>query len=274
MNDPARTAAGSVKSADRALAIIDYVSEHGDFALTDLLRDLQLPRSSAHGLLSTLVARGWLEHNLETHRYRLGLRAWSVGQTYVGHVDVARVAGPVMDELRDRMEETVQLARLQDIENVYIAISEARRPMRLASSVGMRLASHATGIGKALLAQLEPAEATRRLGSHTLPRFTDRTIVDPALLLAQLEQTRDRGWAEDNEEFLPGCRCVAVPVYNDGAGLIVAMSLTAPTSRVGPDWPERPLAALNRAAAVIQQRIELATGRPHRPGPSAGGGPS
>ncbi|WP_051267496.1 IclR family transcriptional regulator [Nakamurella lactea] len=264
MSEPGRPRTDSVKSADRALAIIDYVGERGDFSLAEVLRDLALPRSSAHGLLATLVGRGWLEHDGQTHRYRLGLRAWSVGQTYTGHVDVARVAEPVMDELRDRLEETIQLARLQGTENVYIAISEARRPMRLASSVGMRLDSHATGIGKALLAQLDPAEATRRLGSGPLARLTDRTIVDPDLLAAELDLVRERGWAQDTEEFLPGCRCVAVPVYNDAAGLIVALSVTAPTSRVGPDWPTGPLAALNGAAATIRQRIELITGRPHR----------
>lgn len=266
---PGRTEKGSVKSADRALAIIDYVSELGDFALSDLLRDLRLPRSSAHGLLATLVSRGWLEHNTETHRYRLGLRAWSVGQTYSGHVDVARVAGPVMDELRDQLAETIQLARLHGIENVYLAISEARRPMRLASSVGMRLASHATGVGKVLLAELDPADAEKRLRAQVLPRFTDRTVVDPDNLLAILDHARRRGWATDDEEFLSGCRCIAVPVYNDGSGLIIAMSVTAPASRVGADWPSGPVQALRQAADTIRQRIELATGRPDRSGQAA-----
>ena len=251
----------SVKSADRALAIIDYVSQRGDFVLSELLRDLGLPRSSAHGLLRTLVDRGWLEHNSTTHRFRLGLRAWSVGRNYRGHLDVARVAAPVMDKLRDRLGETIQLARLHDIENVYIAISDARRPMRLASSVGMRLHAHATGIGKALLSQLPPAEAHTRLASRVLPRFTDNTITDLDALMAVLEVVRERGWAEDNQEYLPGCRCVAVPVPYDGADLIVALSVTVPSSRLGDDWPAGPLAALQSAARVIGGRIEMASGR-------------
>lgn len=259
MTDPVTgTAAGSVKSADRALAIIDFAGQRGSFTLSELLRELKLPRSSGHGLLSTLVSRGWLEHDPVTHTYRLGLHAWYIGQQYTGHHGIAELAKPAMDALRDTLGETVQLARLSGIENVYIAISESRRPMRLASSVGMRLHSHATGVGKALLSLLPPAEAHRRLTAEKLPRFTSRTITDPAALLAALEDARNCGYAVDSEEFLPGCRCVAVPVHDDRNGLLLALSVTAPTSRLGDDWPAGPVAELQQTAGRIRALIQRA----------------
>jgi DNA-binding IclR family transcriptional regulator len=251
------TERASVKSADRALAVLDFVGDRGSVRFAELVSDLGLPRSSAHGLVQTLVARGWLEHDPESRRYSLGLRAWQLGQRYVGHRDLAAVAKPVMDELALELGETVQMARLDGVENVYISISEAPRPMRLASSVGMRLHAHGTGIGKALLSQLEPEEARRRLTTVVLPSFTERTLTDVDALMEVLAQARADGYAEDNEEYLPGCRCVAVPLHLDGPDhtLVAAISVTAPVFRCGPEWPEPQLRLLAEGAARIRARM-------------------
>lgn len=249
-----------MKSAERALAILDFVGERRTVRFSDLVSELGLPRSSAHALLQTLTAEGWLDHDESGRRYSLGLRAWQLGQRYVGHRDLARIAAPVMTALTEELGETIQLARLDGVENVYIAISEGPRPMRLASSVGMRLHAHGTGIGKALLAQLDPQEARRRLSSVLLPRFTDRTVTDVDELMALLDRVRADGYALDDEEYLSGCCCVAVPLHlppGDG-GLVAAISVTAPILRRGAEWPEHPLRALQGGVAEIVSRLRIA----------------
>jgi DNA-binding IclR family transcriptional regulator len=249
-----RSPAGAVKSADRALAILDTVAERGSLRFNELVSQLGLPRSSAHGLLQTLVDRGWLDLDAETRRYTIGLRAWHVGQAYTGHGDLLAIAKPVMDRLAHDVGETVQLARLDGLENVYIAISESAQPMRLASRVGARLYAHATGIGKALLAQLPPDEAKTLIRSAPLPRFTANTITDPDVLDGVLDEVRVRGYAVDDEEVLVGCRCVAVPLTDDGRGLVTGLSVTAPSARCGPDWPGSALDQLRAAAGIIRAR--------------------
>src|SRR5690606_15513328 len=121
--------------------------------------------------------------------------AWEVGQAYSGHREIAELARPVMDRLRDATGETVQLARLDGIDNVYIALSESPSPMRLASRVGVRLPAHATGIGKALLSQLPPEEARSRLRGAELVRMTEHTITDPERLLDAIDGVRRDGYA-------------------------------------------------------------------------------
>lgn len=254
----AKPADGTVKSADRALAIVEFVADRGSVRFHDILTGLSLARSSAHGLLRTLVSSGWLQHDPETRIYSLGLRAWQVGQKYNGNRGLAEIARPHMDALAAAVGETVQLARLDGIENVYLAISESPHPFRLASSVGMRLHSHATGLGKALLSQLDQDEARRRLTSVVLPRFTERTVADPASVLDEIELARRQGFSTDEGEYLPGTRCVAVPLFNDGAGLIAALSVTAPSVRTGADWPTPVLAELLATAGAI--RAELGHG--------------
>lgn len=249
---------GAVKSADRALAIIGLVGDRGVARFQDIITELELARSSAHGLLRTLVARGWLQHDAETRSYRLGLRAWQVGQQYAGHRELAKVAERHMNVLAQRVGETVQLARLDGIENVYIAISESPHPMRLASSVGMRLHAHATALGKALLAQLDEQEAERRLTSVVLPQFTERTVTEPDKLLAQIAAVKRVGYALDEGEYLPGTQCVAVPLLGDGAGLVTALSVTAPTSRCTEEWPGDYLKELRATAATIRVSMGMA----------------
>ena len=248
-----------VKSAGRALAILDFVGERGVVRFIDLVTHLDLPRSSAHSLVQTLVNGGWLEHDPTTHQLALGLRVWQLGQRYAGHRDLATTAKPVMDALALEVGETVQLARLDGIENVYIAISEAPRPMRLASAVGMRLHAHGTGVGKVLLSQLDPTEAHSRLSAVTLPQLTAHTITDIDRLMIVLDDARRQGYAVDDEEYLVGCRCVAVPLPTSngggGDGLMAALSVMAPTFRCEAEWPERALQSLRKAAMEICTRL-------------------
>jgi DNA-binding IclR family transcriptional regulator len=254
-------APGAVKSADRALAILGAVADSGSLRFNELVSLLNLPRSSAHALLQTLVDRGWLDLDTETRRYTIGLKAWHVGQAYTGHGDLVAIAKPVMDALARDVGETVQLARLDGIENVYVAISESAQPMRLASTVGARLLAHATGIGKALLAQLPPDESRRMIRSVSLPRFTENTVTNPDELDALITQARNRGYALDDEELLVGCRCVAVPLTNDGNGLVTALSVTAPSARCAPEWPDDVLGSLQTAAGIIRARTPTALHR-------------
>jgi DNA-binding IclR family transcriptional regulator len=212
-----------------------------------------LPRSSAHGLLNTLCSAGWLDHNAANRQYSLGLRAWQVGQLYTGHQTLANVAKPVMDRLSSSLGETVQLALLDGVENVYIAISQASSGMRLGSSVGMRLLAHATGIGKALLSMLEPEDALQRLSSVALPRLTAKTVTDVKDLAELVAQAKASGFALDDEEYLDGCRCVAVPLTSEaGGGMNAALSVTMPTLRTDEEWPGSILRPLAGAAQEIR----------------------
>jgi DNA-binding IclR family transcriptional regulator len=247
-----------VKSAGRALDIIDHLAAVGSASFAGIAEGLELPRSSAHGLLRTLVDSGWVEQHPATRAFTLGLRAWQVGQRYDGHRLLIEIAEPVMAALSRSCGETVQLARLDGVENVYIAISPSPNPMRLASTVGMRLHAHATGIGKALLGTLDPAESERRLQEVVLPRLTPRTTTDVGELLAVIERGRVLGYSVDDEEFIDGCRCVALPVTSIGeTGIASAMSVTMPTSRTDERWPHSLYEPLRRAVEQVRAGLGL-----------------
>ena len=158
--------AGSlVKSADRVLLIFDLIASRGPLTFSEVVGALGLPASSTHNLLKTLVRREYLLLDPDHRRYHLGLRLWEVAQAYVKSDSLPRLAQPIMDRVVAQTGETVQLARLDGVENVYLAISESPQPMKLVSAVGKRLYAHATGLGKVMLAGLSQEEARRRLSS-------------------------------------------------------------------------------------------------------------
>jgi IclR family acetate operon transcriptional repressor len=264
----------SVKSAGRILGILDLIAENGPLTFSEVVDTLDLPQSSTHNLIQTLLTEAWLEKDPLTRRLHIGLRAWRVAQAYEGHRTLVDLARPVMDALAVQVGETVQLARLDGAENVYIAISHPPNPMRLASRVGMRLPAHATGIGKSLLATLPPTDARKRLEESSLARFTVHTITEVDELMAAITQVASCGYSTDDEEYVEGCCCVAVPVTSqEEIGIPSGMSITLPRMRRTHPWPGELLERLTEARQTIRARLALPYHLP-LPSPASRSGPS
>lgn len=248
----------SVKSAERAVLIIEHVAARGLTTFTEIVVALGLPRSSTHGLVHTLLSTSWLDRTADGG-LTLGLRAWEVGQAYGGHRELVDVARPFMGRLSEELGETVQMALLDGAENVYIAISHSRHPIRLVSSVGVRLPAHATGIGKALLSLIPDHEIRRHIGSAPLAQMTPHTVTDPERVIALVDEARTSGFTRDDEEYVLGCVCVAVPLGLDVSrgGTPVALSITVPTGRVVQPWPGQYLVRLRQVAQEIRTEAGL-----------------
>jgi DNA-binding IclR family transcriptional regulator len=205
--------------------------------------------------LHVLVARSFLEFDGQQRTYVLGLRLWEAGQAYSQHLHLLREARPIMSEIVREINETVQLAKLDGIENVYLDKVDCSHPLRLQSDVGKRLFAHATGLGKAMLAYLPPDEVAHRFSGQTLPRFTANTIADIDDLLSELDDIRARGFARDNQEYTPGLRCVAVPIRDAGEQVIAAMSVSIPILRAGSASLGRALQLLAQAGLELSRRL-------------------
>ncbi|MGH3500645.1 MAG: IclR family transcriptional regulator [Nocardioidaceae bacterium] len=223
---------GAVKSAERALQVLDlFTARERALTFTEIGEVLDIPPSSLHGLLRTLVSRGWADYSETTRRYALGIRALEAGNAYTRSFGLPDRARPYMEEIRDEIDETVQLAVLDGRYNVYVAKVDGGHALTLASEVGRRLPAHATGLGKVLLASLPPQRLADLLGDVRLERFTGNTIADLPTLRRYFAEVRRRGFALDNEEYSIGVRCVAAPVQDSGGQTVAAMSVSVPTPR-------------------------------------------
>lgn len=244
------------KSAGRALDILTAISEApSGVSFGELVERLELPKSSVFEVLDVLLQRRFVQLDPESRRYTLAVRVWEVGSRYLAQHDLASEAQPFMKAVVAELNETVQLAVLDGMDNVYIGKVDCSHPVRLQSAVGKRLPAHATGLGKALLAALPTEELEQRLEGVTLTGYTTRTITDRARLLATLEESRQAGFAVDDQEYTPGLRCVAVPVRDHRGVVVAALSASVPMMRahLSPLWKALTLVA--DASLRIAERI-------------------
>ncbi|GAA2998629.1 hypothetical protein GCM10020229_08790 [Kitasatospora albolonga] len=139
-------------------------------------------------------------------------------------------ARPYLAELMEATGETANLAVLEGGEVVYVGQVQSRRSMRMFTEVGRRVQPHCTGVGKALLAQLDEPEARAVLGTQPLQSHTPYTVTDPDELFAQLAHARASGYVVDDQEQEIGVRCIAVAV--PGAPTPTALSVSGPEARI------------------------------------------
>lgn len=250
---------GTVKSADRVMAVLDLVAEVGDLGFAEIAGRLGLPKSSAHALLRTMERRRYLAYDADGKVYRLGYRIWELAGSRHEAEDLRTALKPLMDELSRRTEETVQLAVLDGAEAVYLALSESSHAVKLTSRAGSRLPAHTSAIGKTLLSGLDDEQVRARLGEGPLERLTEHTITDVDALLAELDRIRRQGYSVDNQEFAIGLRCVAKAVCDASGAPVAAMSVSMPTPRYSRAVAT---AARQELAATVEQAAARLGRRP------------
>ncbi|MFG2060955.1 IclR family transcriptional regulator [Micromonospora sp. NPDC048871] len=247
-----------VKSAGRTLEVLETLAASGGRrSLGDLARDLGIPKSSLHGILRTMVQRGWVETDDTGTRFGLGVRALQVGAAYLDTDDAVGLLAGVLDELSRQFGETVHLGRLDGAHVVYTAKRESSHPLRLYSAIGRRLPAHATALGKVLLAERTPEAVEAIIGSAPAA-LTRHTITDLAALHADLAASRERGYAVDHEENTEGivCFAVAVPLHTPA---VDAISLSIPAARLDEQVQQRVVAALGHAVDQVRAARGLLT---------------
>lgn len=223
------------QSLDRALVLLKVISQHDGVTLTDLSAVADLPPSTTHRLLTTLADHKLVEMVEAEQKWTIGIEALRIGMAFQRRTKLAILGRADMLELMERTGETVNLGLFDEGDVVFISQVECHEPIRAFFRTGERRAIHASGIGKALLAEMTPAKVDRILQQKGLPVFTPRTITDPQRLAVELQAIRDRGWSLDDEEANPGMRCIAAPIFNEFSEAIAGISLSGPSARLTSD---------------------------------------
>ncbi|MEO9323323.1 IclR family transcriptional regulator [Nocardioides sp. C4-1] len=225
-----KTAAGPVKSAARALDLLDEIAARGPGTQLQLSQRLSIPKSSLHALLRTMCDKGWLATDPTGTVYQLGIHSLTVASSFVDGDPVLARARTVMDEVATATEETVHLGRLDGASVIYTAKRESVHPLRMHSAVGRRLPAYATSLGRAILAQ-HPAEGRAALVPEQINAMTPYTTTDKQAVLEIIEQASVQGYAVESEESCVGVRCfgVALPFT---AAKVDALSVAVPISRL------------------------------------------
>ncbi|MEO8889846.1 MAG: IclR family transcriptional regulator [Jatrophihabitantaceae bacterium] len=243
----------SVRNAARLLKV--FRSRERELGVSELARRLDLGKSTVHRALGTLVAEGLIEQNPDTGNYRLGIVMFELGEAVRVHMDLHAAAGPVLASLREQTRESSQVGILDGPDVVYVDRLESPQTLRLFTETGRRVPAHCTSSGKVLLANLDAAHLARVLDRMVLTGLTPRTIIDRTVLCDELARVRRRGWAEAVEEREVGVASIAVPIRDAREVVVAALSIGAPTARLGAQARKRLSAVLVEAGEAASRRL-------------------
>jgi IclR family transcriptional regulator, acetate operon repressor len=183
------------------------------------------------------------------------VKAFKIGSAFLRNRKLVDVGRGVMRDLMAASGETSSLGIENDGSVVFISQLESHHAIRAFHRPGARGPLHASSLGKAILAWLPEPEVTKLLHRIGLPKLTERTIIAPEVLLADLALIRRRGWAVDDEERADGLRCAGAPVFNEHAEVIGALSVSGPTIRMTDERLGELGPLVKRAAADLTDRV-------------------
>jgi len=215
-----------IRSVAKAIRILHLFNDtETRLRLAEISRRLDIPRSTAHNLLNTLRAEGFIEQ-VDGDLYALGPAPLILSQRVRVNVEIRDPAAPLLRQLADQVNESVYLTVPHGAHALYIYAVESSRRLLARTAVGELVPLHCTSVGKALLAFLPDSEVDRILAEVGLPGFTPNTVREPERLKEELAGIRSRGYATDNQEHEPNTFCIGAPIFDRRGQVIASCSVS------------------------------------------------
>ena len=222
-----------IKSVIKSLNILNLFSEsRQELSISEIGEALDLGLSTTYRLLSTLKYKNYIEQNPLNLKYKLGY-AFLNKAFLISHneADIIRKSMPYLENLRDFSKESVSLAVLDGANIVYIAKADSYETLRTNIEIGKKMPAYNTALGRILLAYLLPEQFNRLFSKDNLLVSAPCSNLDISEFKQYLEKVREEGIALDNEESVPGIRCMAAAIVDANGEVLTAISISGPTVR-------------------------------------------
>ena len=225
-----------IQVADRIFCVIETLAGAGPLGLIELSKMLQLNKSTVHRVLNSLIYMGYVKQDPSTLKYSLTYKICKIANHVLNQIDLVDIARPYLKELAFKTGETVHLVEKEDISAIYIdKVENSSNTVRLISKVGKSIPLYCSGVGKAMMADMDEKTLRKIWEKSDIAALTEYTITDVERLLRQLELIRKNGFAVDDEENELGVRCVAVSLKDLKGRPRFAISISAPSIRMSDD---------------------------------------
>ncbi|MDF5756383.1 IclR family transcriptional regulator [Spongiactinospora sp. TRM90649] len=241
----------------RGLFLLERLAtKRATLTLTDFHQSTGLPKSTLVRLLGVLEEMGYVVRADERPAYRLGHKTLTLSTAYLSGLDLSQIAGDHLAGVAADTGQTANLGVLDGRQVLHVCVREPDRPIRFHTTAGTRDDTYCTGLGKMLLARLEPADITPHLPSEPFQPRTEHTHTTLDALTADLRAVAQRGYALDDNEGSVGLRCVAVPVEVDGV-CVAAVSVSGPSAEFDDEQRTRYLDRLRAAASALASDADV-----------------
>jgi IclR family acetate operon transcriptional repressor len=236
-----------VKQAANVLELLQFFADRGRLAtLADISKHFSWPRSSTFNLLGTLAARGFLYEPYERGRFYPSPKWMTLLSAIERQAPIPVPLRQLLQTLSRKTGETAVLAAISGNQALFIDRIESQHAVRYTAEIGKTVPIHVTATGRALLAQLSPADRLAVLKKARFERFTSRTLMDIPSIEREIARSLKRGWFEGAGEYTADLGGVAVPLSL--AERYLAVMVGGPMHRIKPRYPE--------VAALLIQEVD------------------
>jgi IclR family acetate operon transcriptional repressor len=250
---------------DKTFTLLDAIVESdAPVSVSELGARFGLPKATVHRICVFLERRGFVQRELDGKRFTIGPHLIDLAHRTARASFKLASRHAILQALADRIGETCNIGILDRDRIVYIDRVEANWPLTIQFRTGSAVPLHCTAIGKLFLAHMPADQVERMLGAAPLQRFTDTTLTTIPAVQRELERIRSQGFSIDNEEYLGGVICVAVPILDPQGRICAALAMQAPRARMSLGEMQKHLPALRKAALQIAQAL-YAGATPERP---------
>ncbi len=245
-----------IQSVDRALFILEFLKNNPKgYGVTEIATHLQIAKSSAHRLLTTLEKHNYVQKT-GNGNYSLGLKFIEMNNCVVTNLDILAIAHPLIEALCHEVDEIVHLVQLRGDEVVYIDKVENNHSIRIYSQVGRTAPLYCTGVGKVILAYQERSFVENYIQSiKEFKLFTPYTVKNRSELENKLLSIQSLGYGFDNQEHELDISCIAAPIFNHSKEVQFAISVTGPTVRMTEEKLMKIVPAILKCANEISIKL-------------------
>lgn len=246
---------GSVSTL-KPFTFLEAVAEaRRPLSVSEMSALLNVPQPTAHRIVHALEAEGFLEREPGSRRYAPGGR---LIQLSFGVVATSARAAPrraILEALSKTIGETCNFGIRVGNHLMYLDRVEAAWPFGLRFEPGSRVPLHCTSMGKLFLSFMSPEQRARLLQAAPLHHYTEHTITDPMALEQELIKIREAEVSIDNQEFLAGVVCVAVPVRASNGAVAAGIAVSAPLARMSVKRATQCIPLLRTAAEQMAETL-------------------
>lgn len=217
----------NIQSVQRATDIISlFCKAPGRLGITEIATALKLNKGTVWGLVTTLERQQFLQQDAATRKYGVGPKLFELGTIYVGGLEINARGARHAQGLADRTKLDARIGIWDNGTVLITFLAVPRSEDHISHQIGPRVPAYCSAIGKALLANLEPARLKEYLRDVELQRHTRATLLTREALRADLEAARERGYSISREEMIPGLAALGAPVFGRHREVVGAISIS------------------------------------------------
>jgi IclR family KDG regulon transcriptional repressor len=224
----------NINSLMKSMNILEQLIQKGEMSLLELAEQSGMGKSTIHRILGTFKTMGYVDQNKENNKYFPTLKIFELGTKAADRIPLKKIIKPHLEDIFEKCHETVNFAIVDNYEVVFVDKIVTAEPLRIELEVGRRVPAYCSALGKSILAFSNNVDISKL----EFRKMTEKTVDNPEKFMEQMALIRKTGYAVENEEFIDGLTCLAVPIKNRSNKAVAAVSIAVPNVRLNEEKKE------------------------------------